>query len=67
MSYVLLAAEVPDQEKQYYAGPKREITRRMAHMVTPLLDDATKFVTSEEAEAMGKELGGGYNVVSVEG
>ena len=64
--YVLATAEVPGQERQYYAGPIRAITGRMAHKVTPMLGHATTFNTVEEAEAMCKELVGEYNVVAVD-
>jgi hypothetical protein len=67
MTYVLGTVEVPDQERQYYAGPEREIGGRMAHKVTHSLDDATRFATAEAAEAMCKELGGGYRVVAAPG
>ncbi len=66
MTYVLATAEVPGQERQYYAGPMRQIAGRMAHKVTQLLDHATRFNTTEETEAMCKELGGEYKAVPVE-
>jgi hypothetical protein len=66
MRYVLATVEVPDQERQYYAGPIREITGRMAHKVAGAIEHATSFNTAKEAEAMGKELGGGFKVVAVE-
>jgi hypothetical protein len=65
--YVLATVEVPDQQREYYAGPKREIGGRMAHKVTPLIDHATSFDTAEQAETMCKELGSGYNVIAVDG
>lgn len=65
MRYALTTVEVPHQERQYYAGPIRKISGRMAHKVTPLLDHATIFDTPEEAEAMRKELGSEYSVVAV--
>ena len=65
MPYVLAAADVPEQERQYYAGPVRKIARRMAHKVTHSQDYATRFATIEDAEAMSTELGGGYEVVPV--
>lgn len=64
--YVLAAPDVEGQKRNYYAGPDRKIGGRMAHKVTDLLDSATKFGTAKDAEAMSKELGGGYRVVPVE-
>lgn len=66
VKYVLTTVQVPDQERQYYAGPVRQIAGRMAHQVTRLLDHATRFNTLEEADAMSKELGRDYNVVTVD-
>jgi len=66
MAYVLGTVEVPDQERQYYAGPPRKIGGRMAHEVTHNRDYATKFATREDAQAMLKELGDGYEIVAVE-
>ena len=66
MRYALTTVEVPNQERQYYAGPIRKISGRMAHKVTTLLDHATIFNTPEEAEAMRKELGSEYSVVPVD-
>jgi hypothetical protein len=67
MSYVLATVEVPDQQRQYYAGLDRQIFGRMAHQVTPFMDHATRFTTSDEAEARCKELGGGYIVIPANG
>jgi hypothetical protein len=67
VKYALATLGVPDQEPQYYAGPIRKIAGRMAHKTTPLRDRATKFDTADEAEAMCKELGGGFKVVAMEG
>jgi hypothetical protein len=67
VTYVLATTEVPNQQPQYYDGPVRKIAGRMAHKVTHLKDHATRFSTPEEAEAMCKELGGGYNVIAVDG
>lgn len=66
MKYVLATVDVAGQERNYYAGPVRKIGGRMAHNVTHTLSHATKFATAEDAEAMCKELGGGYRVVPVE-
>jgi hypothetical protein len=67
MEYVLATVDVPGQERNYYAGPVRKIGGRMAHKVTHSLDNATRFATAEAAEAMCKELGGGYRVVAAPG
>jgi hypothetical protein len=64
--YALTPVEVPHEGRQYYAGPIREISGRMAHKVTPLLDRATIFNTAEEAEALRKELGSDYRVIPVD-
>jgi hypothetical protein len=64
--YVLATTKVPDQERQYYAGPVRKIAGRMAHKVAHVLEHATGFDTVEEAEAMCKELGAGYDIVAAE-
>jgi hypothetical protein len=66
MEYVVATIDVAGQERIYYAGPDRRIGGRMAHKVTHTLSDATPFATAEGAEAMCKELGGGYTVVPVE-
>jgi hypothetical protein len=58
--------EVPDQERQYCAGPPRKTGGRMAHKVTHLRDYATKFATVEDAQATLEELGDGYEIVTVE-
>lgn len=63
MAYVLGTVEVPDQQRQYYAGPPRKIGGRIAHEVTAIPDYATQFATREEAQAMLEELGGGYEIV----
>lgn len=65
MEYVLATVDVAGQERNYYAGPVRKIGGRMAHKVTHSLSHATTFASAEDAEAMCKELGGGYRVVSV--
>ena len=67
MKYLLAAVEVPGQERLYYAGPIRKIPGRMADKVTPLRNRATTFDTREEAEAMRKELGDGFNVADRDG
>jgi hypothetical protein len=64
--YALTTVEVADQERQYYAGPIRKVSGRMAHKVTTLLEHATIFNTPEEAEAMRRELGSEYSVVPVD-
>lgn len=66
MRYVLTTVEVPNQERQYYAGPIRQISDRMAHRVTHLVEHATTFNTREEGERMRKELGGDYSVLAVD-
>ena len=66
MRYVLATVEVPDQERQYYAGPIRKTSGRMALRITHLLDHATPFHSKEEAEAMCKELDDGYEVIPVD-
>jgi hypothetical protein len=66
MKCVLAAIQVPDQERQYYAGPVRKISGRMALQVTSLRDHATTFNTREAAEEVCKELGVGWNVVEVD-
>lgn len=38
MRYVLATVEVPDQERQYYAGPIRKIAGRMAHKVAGAIE-----------------------------
>jgi len=65
MPYVLRAVEVPDQERQYYAGPSRKIAGRMAHKVTHDPEHAAKFATREDAQAMLEELGDGYEIIAV--
>lgn len=63
MQYVLASVKVPDQERQYYAGPiRKNIQGRMADKVTHLRDLAAKFNTREEAEAMRTEIGDGFIV-----
>jgi hypothetical protein len=66
MNYILATSAVSDQEQSYYAGPIRTIGGRMAHKVTHSRDHATRFGSTEEAEAMCRELGDGYKVVPVE-
>jgi hypothetical protein len=66
MPYVLGTVEVPDQERQYYAGSARKIGGRMAHKVTRVREYATRFATGEDAQAMLEELGAGYEIVALE-
>jgi hypothetical protein len=63
VSYILASLVVPDQKRAYYAGPSRKIGSRMAHKITHSCENATKFPTREEADAMHQELGDGYEVV----
>jgi hypothetical protein len=63
--FVIATIEVPDQERQYYAGPVRMIAGRKAHKVTHLPKHATRFETEEEAEAVLADLDDGYHVVAV--
>jgi hypothetical protein len=64
MAFVIATTDVPDQERQYYAGPARMIVGRKAHKTTPMEGHAARFETKAEAEAMLSDLGDGYQVVT---
>ena len=64
MAFVIATTDVPDQERQYYAGPVRVIAGRKAHKVTHLADGATRFETEEEADVLLADLGAGYQVIA---
>ena len=66
MPFVIATIEVPDQERLYYAGPKRTTAGpRMAYKTTHLREAATRFDTEEEAEEMLAGLDDGYQVIPV--
>jgi hypothetical protein len=63
MPFVIATVEVPDQQRLYYAGPKRKTAGpRKAYKTTHLREEAALFDTEEEAEEMLAGLDDGWQV-----